>query len=47
MRSLMAEWLRQRRLRDIKCTTHDLEVVGSKSDQVELGMHSISVLSCT
>ena len=48
--SLMAEWLRRRRLRDmkctlhnLKCTVHNLEVMGSNRGQVELGVCSTSV----
>ena len=39
----MAKWLRQRHLRDIKCTVHDLEVMGSNTGRVELGLHSTSI----
>ena len=39
----MAEWLRRRYLRDMKCTVRDLEVMGSNPDWVELGVHSTSV----
>ena len=28
--------------REIKCTVHDLEVMGSNPGQVELGIHSTS-----
>ena len=43
MMSLMAEWLEQRRLRDMKCS-HDLEVMSSNPGQVELWVHSTSKL---
>ena len=36
----MAEWLRRRYLRDMKCTVRDLEVMGSNPDWV---VHSTSV----
>ena len=39
----MAKWLRQQRLRDMKCIVHDLEVRGSNTGHVKLGMHSTSV----
>ena len=39
----MAEWLTRRRLRDMKCTVHDLEVMGWNPGQVELGVRSTSV----
>ena len=39
----MAEMLRRQRLRDIKCTVHDLDVMGLNPSWVELGVHSTSV----
>ena len=39
----MAEWLRKRRLKDMKCTVHDLEVMHSDPSQIELGVCSTSV----
>ena len=42
-RSPMAQWLRQQCLRNMKCTVHDLVVMGSNPSQVELGMCSTSV----
>ena len=40
----MAEWLKQAsQLHEMYC--HDLEVMSSKPGQVELGVHSTSVLS--
>ena len=39
----MAEWLRRWHLRDMKCTVHDLEVMGLNPGWVELGVHSTSV----
>ena len=41
--SLMAEWLRQRCLMDMKGTVHDLEVMGLNPGQAELGVRSSSV----
>ena len=35
----MAEWLRQWQLRNMKCTVHDLEIMGSNPGWVELRMH--------
>ena len=40
MRPLMAKWLRGQGLRDMKCTVHDLKVMGSNPGQVELGVRS-------
>ena len=40
----MAQWLRER-LRDMKCTMHDHEGMGSKPCRVELGVHSTSILT--
>ena len=34
-------------LRDMRCTVHDLEVKGSNTDWVELGVHSTSVCTWT
>ena len=46
VKSLMAEWLKQASQRhDMYC--HDIEVMSSSPDQVELGVHSTSVLSRT
>ena len=39
----MAEWLRRWRLRDIKYTAHDLEVMDLNPCRVKLGMRSTSV----
>ena len=36
----MAQWLR-----DMKCTAHDLQVMGLNPGQVELGVQSTSVYS--
>ena len=33
----MPEWLRQRYLRDMKCTVHDLDVMGSNPCRVKFG----------
>ena len=42
-RSMMAAWIRHRRLRDTKCAVHDLEVIGSNSSRVEPWVCSNSV----
>ena len=39
----MVEGLRQRRLRDMKCTVHDPEVMGPNLGRVKLGVCSTSV----
>ena len=42
----MAEWLEQvSQWHEMYC--HDLKVMSSNPGQVELGVHSMSVLSCT
>ena len=41
--TLVAESLRQRRLRDMKCTDHDLEVMDSNPSQVEFVVRSTCV----
>ena len=43
IRSLMAEWLRRRRLKDMKSTVHNLKAMGSKPGRVEFGVRSTSV----
>ena len=42
-RSLMAEWLKRSNLRDMKCTVHDQEIIGSNPCRFELGVRSTSV----
>ena len=39
----MAELLRRRRLKDMNCTVHDMEVMGSNPGRVELGVYGTSV----
>ena len=39
----MAEWLRGQRLGDMKCTAHDLKVMGSNLGRAEHGVCSTSV----
>ena len=41
----MTEWLKQWRLRDMKFTVNELEVIDLNPSQVEFGMHSAS--KCT
>ena len=36
----MVEWLRQQRLRDMKCTVHELKIMDSNLSQFQLGVHS-------
>ena len=40
----MAEWLRQRRLRDMKCIVNDLEVTVSNPGAGELGRVHVILL---
>ena len=40
---MMAECLRRGCLRDMKCTVHDLEFMGSHPGQVQLGVRSTVV----
>ena len=46
LKSLMAEWLERASQRH-EAYSHDLEVMSSNPGQVELGVHSTSVLSHT
>ena len=41
IRSPIPERLRRRHLRDMKCTVHDLEVMGSNPGWIELGVRII------
>ena len=43
VKSLMAQWLMQQRLRDMKCILHDLDVMGFNDSQVKRGLCSTSM----
>ena len=43
----MVEWLRRRSLKVMKCTVHDLGIMGSNLSQIELGELGESVTEPT